>query len=67
MFNAVFEYEVGGGDARGECRVPVRGLTMVFEHMGGVPAMPVMDSATGAGHRDSRGEVTLTALFSLFL
>lgn len=43
------------------------GLMLVFEHIGGVPPVIVMDNATGAGHRDARGEVTLTHVFSAFL
>lgn len=42
------------------------GLSMVFERMGGVPSVLVMDNATGAGHRDRDGEVTLTHVFASF-
>ncbi len=41
-------------------------LSMVFERMGGVPSVLVMDNATGAGHRDRDGEVTLTHVFASF-
>ncbi|MBW3089230.1 IS21 family transposase [Bifidobacterium miconisargentati] len=43
------------------------GLTLVFEHIGGVPPVIVMDNATGAGHRNAKGEVTLTEVFSAFV
>lgn len=43
------------------------GLVEVFEHIGGVPPVIVMDNATGAGRRNARGEVTLTAVFDAFL
>ncbi|RYQ22748.1 integrase [Bifidobacterium pseudolongum subsp. globosum] len=42
------------------------GLSMVFERMGGVPSVLVMDNATSAGHRDRDGEVTLTHVFASF-
>lgn len=42
------------------------GLSMVFERMGGVPSVLVMDNAMGAGHRDRDGEVTLTHVFASF-
>ena len=44
-----------------------QGLSMVFERMGGVPAVLVMDNATGAGRRDRNGEVTLTRVFASFV
>ncbi|RYQ40904.1 integrase [Bifidobacterium pseudolongum subsp. globosum] len=43
------------------------GLSMVFERMGGVPAVLIMDNATGAGRRDRNGEVTLTHVFAAFV
>ena len=43
------------------------GLMLVFEHIGGVPPLMVLDNATGAGHRNASGEVTLTHVFSAFL
>ena len=33
------------------------GLMLVFEHIGGVPPVIVMDNATGAGRRNAKGEV----------
>jgi len=36
------------------------GLMLVFEHIGGVPPVIVMDNATGAGRRNAKGEVALT-------
>ena len=42
-------------------------LLMVFERMGGVPAVMVMDNATGAGRRDRNGDVTLTRVFAAFV
>lgn len=44
-----------------------QGLVMLFAHVGGVPPVMVMDNATGAGHRDAKGELTLTALFESFV
>ena len=44
-----------------------QGLSMVFERMGGVPAVLVMDNATGAGRRDRNGDVTLTRVFAAFV
>ena len=52
-----------GENAECLCRGPVE----VFEHIGGVPPVIVMDNATGAGRRNARGEVTLTAVFDAFL
>lgn len=43
------------------------GLMLVFEHIGGVPPVIVMDNATGAGRRNAKGEVTLTGVFSAFV
>ena len=43
------------------------GLVEVFEHIGGVPPVIVMDNATGAGRRNARGEVTPAAVFDAFL
>ncbi|OZG56692.1 integrase [Bifidobacterium myosotis] len=43
------------------------GLMLVFEHIGGVPPLVVMDNATGAGHRNAKGEVTLTDVFAAFV
>lgn len=40
------------------------GLMLVFEHIGGVPPVIVMDNATGAGRRNAKGEVALTGVFS---
>ena len=42
------------------------GLIEVFEHIGGVPPVIVMDNATGAGRRNARGEVTPAAVFDAF-
>lgn len=42
------------------------GLVEVFEHIGGVPPVIVMDNATGAGRRNARGEVTPAAVFDAF-
>ena len=36
------------------------GLMLVFEHIGGVPPVIVLDNATGAGRRNVKGEVALT-------
>lgn len=44
-----------------------QGLLMVFERMGGVPAVMVMDNATGAGRRHRNGDVTLTRVFAAFV
>ena len=46
---------------------PCAGLMLVFEHVGGVPPLIVMDSATGAGHRNAAGEAALTRVFSASL
>ncbi|OZG58148.1 integrase [Bifidobacterium lemurum] len=43
------------------------GLTSIFEHIGGVPHTLVIDNASGAGHRDSRGNVTLSRVFEAFV
>ena len=43
------------------------GLMLVFEHIGGVPPVIVMDNATGAGRRNAKGEVALTGVFSAFV
>lgn len=43
------------------------GLMAVFEHIGGIPHTLVIDNASGAGHRDSRGEVTLSHVFDAFI
>ena len=43
------------------------GLVEVFERIGGVPSVIVMDNATGAGRRNARGEVTPAAVFDAFL
>lgn len=43
------------------------GLATVFEHVGGVPHTLVIDNASGAGHRDARGEVTLSRVFEAFI
>lgn len=43
------------------------GLLLVFGHVGGVPPVLVLDNATGAGHRDAKGHVTLTKVFDAFL
>lgn len=43
------------------------GLMLVFEHIGGVPPLMVLDNATGAGHRNAKGEVRLTHVFESFL
>ena len=40
---------------------------LVFEHIGGVPPVIVMDNATGAGRRNAKGEVALTGVFSAFV
>ncbi len=42
-------------------------MMLVFEHIGGVPPVIVMDNATGAGRRNAKGEVTLTGVFSAFV
>ena len=42
------------------------GLIEVFEHIGGVPPVIVMDNATGAGRRNARGEVTPAAVLDVF-
>ena len=42
------------------------GLVEVFEHIGGVPPVIVMDNATGAGRRNARGEVTPAAVLDVF-
>nr|WP_236022719.1 IS21 family transposase [Bifidobacterium phasiani] len=43
------------------------GLMTVFKHVGGVPHTLVIDNASGAGHRDARGEVTLASVFEAFI
>lgn len=43
------------------------GLVTVFERIGGVPPVLVMDNATGAGHCGSDGSVTLTDVFAAFV
>lgn len=43
------------------------GLTTIFGHIGGVPHTLVIDNASGAGHRDARGEVTLSRVFDAFV
>lgn len=43
------------------------GLVEVFERIGGVPPVIVMDNATGAGRRNTRDEVTPAAVFDAFL
>ena len=52
-----------GENAECLCHGPVE----VFEHIGGVPPVIVMDNATGAGRRNARGEVTPAAVFDAFL
>ena len=42
-------------------------LATVFEHIGGVPHTLVIDNASGAGHRDARGNVTLSRVFEAFI
>ena len=42
------------------------GLVEVFEHIGGVPPVIVMDNATGAGRRNARGEVAPAAVLDVF-
>lgn len=39
----------------------------VFGHIGGVPHTLVIDNASGAGHRNSKGEVTLSRVFEAFI
>lgn len=51
-----------GENAECLCYGPVE----VFEHIGGVPPVIVMDNATGAGRRNARGEVTPAAVFDAF-
>ena len=51
-----------GENAECLCYGPVE----VFEHIGGVPPVIVMDNATGAGRRNARGEVTPAAVFDVF-
>ena len=43
------------------------GLVEVFEHIGGVPPVIVMDNATGAGRRNARDEATPAAVLDAFL
>lgn len=43
------------------------GLATIFGHIGGVPHTLVIDNASGAGHRDVRGEVTLSRVFEAFI
>lgn len=43
------------------------GLMAIFGHIGGAPRTLVIDNASGAGHRDARGEVTLTRVFEAFI
>lgn len=52
-----------GENAECLCHGPIE----VFEHIGGVPPVIVMDNATGAGRRNARGEVTPAAVFDAFL
>ena len=40
---------------------------LVFEHIGGVPPVIVMDNATGAAGAIAKGEVALTGVFSAFV
>lgn len=43
------------------------GLAQIFDHIGMVPRVLVLDNATGAGHRDAKGHVTLATVFDAFL
>lgn len=43
------------------------GLARIFDHIGMVPRVLVLDNATGAGHRDAKGHVTLATVFDAFL
>lgn len=43
------------------------GLATIFGHIGAVPHTLVIDNASGAGHRDARGEVTLSRVFDAFV
>ena len=43
------------------------GLETIFEHIGGVPSVLVIDNASGAGHRNARGEVTMSRVFEAFI
>lgn len=43
------------------------GLVEIFEHIGLVPMVLVMDNATGAAHRTAWDKITIVGLFQLFL
>lgn len=61
--NMRYAASLPGENAECLCHVPVE----VFEHIGGVPPVIVMDNATGAGRRNARGEVAPAAVFDAFL
>ena len=61
--NMRYAASLPGENAECLCHGPVE----VFEHIGGVPPVIVMDNATGAGRRNARGEVTPAAVLDAFL
>lgn len=42
------------------------GLTRIFDHIGMVPRVLVLDNATGAGHRVAWNKVTVVRVFAMF-
>ena len=61
--NMRYAASLPGENADCLCHGPVE----VFEHIGGVPPVIVMDNATGSGRRNARDEVTPAAVFDAFL
>lgn len=42
------------------------GLAQIFDHIGMAPRVPVLDNATGAGHRVAWDKVTVVRVFAMF-
>lgn len=42
------------------------GLARIFDHIGMAPRVPVLDNATGAGHRVAWDKVTVVRVFAMF-
>lgn len=51
-----------GGNAECVCE----GLARIFDHIGMVPRVLVLDNATGAGHRVAWNKVTVVRVFAMF-
>ena len=51
-----------GGNAECVCEGPAR----IFDHIGMVPRVLVLDNATGAGHRVAWNKVTVVRVFAMF-